>query len=155
MPRLTEDVKRLIVTELACYRTPSEIVAAVKETFGVEVTRQQVHAYNPKGVRGYQVAPKWRELFKTARERFLEDVSAVPIAHKAYRLRQINDMAMRAKERGNMPLAAQLIEQAAKECGDYFTNRHKLEHTGKNGSSVLQVFFDSDAAKGGHDTVRY
>jgi hypothetical protein len=33
-----------------------------------------------------------------------------------------------------MALAATLIEQAAKECGDAYTNRQKVEHTSPDGS---------------------
>ena len=43
-------------------------------------------------------------------------------------------MATAAEDRGNMPLAAQLLEQAAKEMGNAFTNRHEL--TGKDGKDL-------------------
>ncbi len=41
-------------------------------------------------------------------------------------------MIMTAMERGNMPLAAQLLEQAAKESGGAYTNKHQHELTGKD-----------------------
>jgi hypothetical protein len=35
---------------------------------------------------------------------------------------------------GNLSLALQAAEQAAKEMGDAFTNRQKLDHTSSDGS---------------------
>lgn len=37
-------------------------------------------------------------------------------------------MAVEAFESKNRPLAAKLLEQAAKEVGEVFTNRHKVNH---------------------------
>jgi hypothetical protein len=37
---------------------------------------------------------------------------------------------------GNIPVAAQLLEQAAKEVGDVFTNRRATEVIGKDGGPV-------------------
>jgi hypothetical protein len=34
----------------------------------------------------------------------------------------------------NMALAASLMEQAAKECGDAYSNKQKVEHTSPDGS---------------------
>ncbi len=43
-------------------------------------------------------------------------------------------MAVKAEDQGNMVLAAQLLEQAAKEMGNAFTNRREL--TGKDGKDL-------------------
>ena len=45
-------------------------------------------------------------------------------------------MITKAIEMNNMPLAAQLLEQAAKESGGAYTNKHQLEHTGKDGKDL-------------------
>lgn len=134
MARLKEDVKRFIVMELACYQTPQEVADAVKEAFGVEVTRQQVYGYNPLGAAGGQVAQKWKDLHKSTRERFLNDTSDIAIAQQSYRLRQLNDMARQAKRMKNYKLAAELMEQAAKERGDAFTNKRQI--SGEGGGPV-------------------
>ena len=47
MPTLTDEIKTFIVIGLARYDTPSEVAQAVGVNFGVEITRQQVHAYDP------------------------------------------------------------------------------------------------------------
>lgn len=131
MARLTEDVKRTIVMELACYRTPSEVAEVVREKHGIEITRQQAFEYDPNGSRGHEVAKKWKDLYAATRKAFLKDTSQIPIAQRAYRLRELNDMAQRTKANGNYVLAAQLMEQAAKESGDVYTNRQKVDVSGK------------------------
>ena len=130
MAVMNDEQKSFIVKELAMYASPSEISAAVKEQFGIDVPRNQVALYDPLGYSGSKVAKKWQDLFKATRKAFLKDVSAIPIAQRSYRLKQLSDMATRAKSKGNLPLAAQLMEQAAKECGDTYTNKLNLKHSG-------------------------
>lgn len=120
MARLSDEIKEFIVRELAVFCPPSQIAADVRKTYGVEVTRQQVHAYHPHGNKGRDLARRWRELFEETRRAFLEEVSSIPIAHQAYRLRELERAHAAARDVGNLPLAAKLLEQAAKECGGYF-----------------------------------
>jgi hypothetical protein len=40
---------------------------------------------------------------------------------------------------GNVAMVAQLMEQAAKEQGEAYTNRQKLEHSGKDGGPLTVV----------------
>lgn len=130
MAKLTEDMKRTIVMELACYRTPSEVAQIVREQYGIEVSRQQVHEYDPHGSKSGDLAKKWKDLHAETRKQFLKDTSSIPVAQRAYRLRELNDMAQRAKARGNLVLAASLLEQAAKESGDVYTNKQQVKHSG-------------------------
>lgn len=126
MAKLTEDQKAFIVRELAMFRTPSEAAERVKEEFGVNVDRRQVHEYNPLASHKAPVAEKWRDLFHATREQFLRDQATIPIAHRSYRLRQLNDMERKAMQMGNLSLAAALLKQAAMEVGEMFTNRREF-----------------------------
>ena len=136
MATLSDDVKRRIVQELACFDIPSQVARTVKADFGITVSLQQVEAYQPGKSAAAKLSKKWRILFDETRKAFLEDTSQVGISHRAVRLRTLNRMAAKAEERGNMSLAAQLLEQAAKEVGDAYTNRHKHELTGKDGGPI-------------------
>jgi hypothetical protein len=107
----------------------------VKEEFGIEVTRQQVSAYDPNRRIAKDLSAKWRAVFDETRKKFLDDVSTIPIANQAFRLRALNRMYDRVQGQGNMALAAQLIEQAAKESGGAFTNRREM--TGKDGAPLI------------------
>ena len=134
MAELKDQHRRYIVQRLACYDTPSEVAQAVAEDFGVEIDRRQVAKYDPTGVAGRNLAKKWRQLFEETRERFEAETDQVPIAQRAFRLRELHKAYQEAKRRKNYPLAAQLLEQAAKERGEMFTNRREL--TGAGGGPV-------------------
>jgi hypothetical protein len=71
-------------------------------------------------------------VYRSAREKAKQDLDSIPSYHKAVRLQRLDAMIMTAMERGNMPLAAQLLEQAAKESGGAYTNKHQHELTGKD-----------------------
>lgn len=137
MAKLTEPMKLAIVQALACYDTPSEVAESVKEQFGVVITRQQVAGYDPTKGSCKGMARKLRDVFEQTRKAFLADVSTIPIAQQAVRLRALQREFERAKSRGNSAMVAQLLEQAAKECGGVLTNRREL--TGKGGGPIQQA----------------
>lgn len=134
MAALSTEVKAFIVQSLACYDTPAKVIELVKENFRVTVTRQQVSAYDPANAMAKSLSQKWVELFNTTRTRFQTEITDIPIANKAYRLRTLDRMMNKAENMRNMALAASLMEQAAKEVGDAYTNRQKVEHSSPDGS---------------------
>lgn len=126
-PSLPDEVKRFIINALAAFDTPSQVSAAVRDEFGLEVARQVVEAHDPTKFAGRNLAPKWREMFEAARKAFIEDATLVPIAHRGVRLRALQRMAQKAESKGNMAMATKIIEQAAKEVGNAFTNKVDLQ----------------------------
>lgn len=136
MATLTDGAKRFIVQALACYDTPQQVADAVKEELGVDVHRAQVAQYDPTKQSGSKLAKKWRVMFDDTRKRFREETSEIPIAQRAFRLLAMNRMLERAERSKNIPLAAQLLEQAAKEVGDTFVNRQRTD--GKEGGEQAQ-----------------
>lgn len=123
MAALKNDVKAFIVQALACFDTPSQVAQAVKEEFGIEVSRQQCESHDPTKRAGSTLAKKWVTLFHDTRKRFREETAEIPIANRAYRLRALGRMAEKAETMRNMGLALQILEQAAKEVGDVYVNR--------------------------------
>lgn len=138
MAALKEEHKLLIVQALACFDTPTQVVEAVKEEFGIEITRQQVARYDPTKAAGVDVSKKLRAVFEETRRTFLEDTSSIPIAQQSFRLRALQRLYEKALKSGNVALAAQYLEQAAKESGGLFTNRQRHEHAGPNGGPIEQ-----------------
>jgi len=124
---LSDEVKTFIVQQLACFETPSEVAKAVKDEFGIEVSRQAVEAYDPAKRAGRSLSEEFRSLFAATRETFLTDTAAIGVSHKVVRLRTLARLADRAEKQGNMVLVASLLEQVAKECGDAFTNRQRID----------------------------
>ncbi len=147
MAALKPDVKAFIIQSLACFDTPTLVVESVQKEFGIKITRQQVESHDPTKVSGKSLAKKWVDLFNTTRERFKTEISDIPIANKAYRLRVLDRMATRTETMKNYALAAQIVEQAAKECGDAYTNRQKVEHTGKDGGPIESATLTKDEYK--------
>lgn len=134
--KLSDEVKGFIVQCLACFDPPSAVVKAVKSEFEVDISPQQAETYDPTKRAGRALSPKWRAIFEATRAEFISDTSRIGISHRAVRLRALQRMAEKAEGMGNMALAAQLHEQAAKEVGESYTNRSRLEHSGPNGSPM-------------------
>ena len=148
MAALSPEVKAFIVQALACFDTPTQIASQVKQEFGLDISIQQVSSYDPTKAIAKNLGQKWIALFNATRTRFQTELSDIPIANKAYRLRALNRMMTSAEKMRNMALAASLMEQAAKECGDAYTNKQKVEHSGglavSSVASVMDEIGDED-----------
>jgi hypothetical protein len=120
MAILTDDIKEFIVKGLARFDTPSYVAEAVRVTFGIEVSRQQVHEYDPACSR--PPAERWRALHAATREKFLRDLAEIGVSHKAVRLRMLDRLAHRC-ERNAVALSIACLERAAKECGGIYEKR--------------------------------
>lgn len=134
--KLTDEIRTYIVQCLACFDTPSAVAAQVKAEFKFEISRQAVQNYDPYKKQGTNGAEKWKPLFDATRAAFLEDTAQIGISHRAVRLRTLERLAQKAEDKGNMVLVASLLEQAAKEVGEAYTNKRMLEHTGPNGGPI-------------------
>ena len=123
MPTPTDEIKTFIVKGLACYDTPSQVAEAVKATFGLEVSRQQVYVYDP----GCSQPPalRWRELYAATRQALLREQGEIGIAHRAVRLLRLDRLASRS-ERNNVRTSLKCLEMAAKECGGIYENRKPI-----------------------------
>ncbi|MDX0615144.1 DUF2280 domain-containing protein [Sinorhizobium medicae] len=148
---LKDEVKTFIVQSLACFDTPSVVVDAVRKEYGATITRQSVEGYDPTKKAGTNLAEKWRLLFEETRKTFLEDTASIAISHRAVRLRALQRMAEKAETQGNMVLAASLMEQAAKEVGDSYTNRREVTNKfeGMTDESIGARLFDLLGKVGG------
>lgn len=143
MGTLNDTVKGFIVKRLAAFESPSEVAAAVKEEFdGLEVSRQRVQFYDPTV--GKPPAAKWCKLFREAREAFINDIDGIPLAHRSYRLRELQKLLKSATVQRNPVLMKELIVEAEKIQGDLYTNRRKVDLDAKDG---LAKFLGVDPAE--------
>ncbi|MDO9345049.1 DUF2280 domain-containing protein [Pseudomonas sp. S5D5] len=134
MAVLQNEVKAFIVQALACFDTPSQVVESVQKEYGVTITRQQVETHDPTKTSGKCLAKRWVTLFEDTRKRFRDDTADIPIANRAFRLRALGRMAERAESVKNLALAAQLLEQAAKETGGTYTNKQQVDLSSTDGT---------------------
>lgn len=139
MAALPPDVKLFAVQAFACYETPLEVRKQIKERWGLEVSTNQLQAYNPATVTGQRLSQKLKDVFTDTRQRFLKDTADIPIAQQSYRLRMMQRLFDRVaqSERPNVAMAQALLEQAAKETGGVFTNKQQHEHAGKDGGPMI------------------
>jgi hypothetical protein len=121
MQTLTDEIRTFIVHRLACFDTPTQVVEDVKTHFGIEISRQNVYAYDPKA--SQRVGPRWKELHAATRQAYLREVAEVGIAQKVVRLAMLDRMAHRAMADNYFIKTAAFLEQAAKECGGLYESR--------------------------------
>lgn len=121
MAELTEQHKEAIVLLLARNKGPAEVAVTMRDEFGLELIVQQIVKYDPTRA-AYEAGDKWLPIFEEARRAYLEDVAKVAIGNQAFRLNELLDLYQAAKKQKNYKLAAELLEQAAKETGGSFTN---------------------------------
>lgn len=133
---LTHIQKRFLVQQLACFETPTSAAKAFKEEFGFELQRSRVSYYDPTTKFGAGLAEDLRHLFDSTREKFKADLESIPIANRAVRLKHLQRQLDHFSGLNAAPIVLSLVEAAAKEVGGAFTNKHKHEHTGKDGKDL-------------------
>ncbi|MFP0547903.1 DUF2280 domain-containing protein [Acinetobacter baumannii] len=131
MAALKEPVKIFIVQSLACFETPQQVADAVQQRFGIEIDRRQCEGYDPTKFTGRNLSKKLKELFEQTRKDFRENVEDIPIANKAFRLRELQKMY---EDSGRNKRAKQnLLKQAFQETDGRVTRQ---EITGANGDPI-------------------
>ena len=131
MAALKEPVKIFIVQSLACFETPQQVADAVQQRFGIEIDRRQCEGYDPTKFTGRNLSKKLKELFEQTRKDFRENVEDIPIANKAFRLRELQKMY---EDSGRNKRAKQnLLKQAFQETDGRVTRQ---EITGANGEPI-------------------
>ena len=126
MADLTEHQKLEIVEALAGFQSPSAIIAHFRSAYGLDLTHKQVGRYDPTRPY-YEGGGRWREIFEAHRKACLEDVSAIPVAHKAYRLNMLQEGVDAARAAKNWVLMARLLKQAAEEVGRVYTSQGAVQ----------------------------
>jgi hypothetical protein len=118
--------KEQIVVLLGQNKRPFEVVAIMREERGVETSVDQVLTYDPRSSRFKADREKWTPIFEAAVEAYANDIKAVVVAKQTWRLNELHDLYKKAKAAKNIKLAAELLEQIARETGGNFTNAREL-----------------------------
>ena len=135
MARITKKVKLFIVKVLAEFETPTSAAQQVKEVFNIDVSPQQCERYDPTKRMGFDLSQELRDKFFEYRRKANEELEAIPIANKRYRLQLLQNLVEAYPN--NPVLTPKWAEQAAKEMGGQFTNRQEI--TGKDGKPIETV----------------
>jgi len=73
---LPYEVKYFVVTQVARRRTPTEVARAVRDQFGLELTKQRVEKYDPTKRSGRELSKKWVSHFYTTRVRYDDELAS-------------------------------------------------------------------------------
>lgn len=147
---LNEEQKEWIVTQWAMMIPASQILKGFEERFGAAITANQARDYNPTTARTRgKSMRKWKVLHDHIRHKFLTEIADIPIANASVRLHRLEQLCVGAMAKGNAPLAAEIIEQAAKEVGGLFTNKREIEgHVENNHKHNHSHDFGAEEARG-------
>lgn len=131
LAELSEGDKERIVVLLAQFKRPAEVAAIMREEHGLDLGTpkeavDQVMRYDPTRATFRADREKWGPIFEAAREAYTTDLKQVVVANQSWRLNELHDLYTRAKGLKNFKLAAELLEQIAKECGGALTNSREL-----------------------------
>jgi hypothetical protein len=156
MGKLTNEIRGKIVAGWARYDTAVEIRREIRETYQVDVDMQQIYVLNPEGA-NWKGARRWEAVFAAERKVFLESASRIGIAQKVVRLQRLDKLCRMAIDKRNVKLAAELMEQAAKEMGEVFTNRREVRQdvravTATMSTEELRLSILTDLERLGADT---
>lgn len=131
-PILSEEAKDFAILCFARFMSPTQVCEAIKDRFGIGVERNHIQTYDPTSVKGRTCLGKKRKaMFELTRERFLKELEDIPIANRAVRLHQLQIAFDGALEKRNVGMAMKLLEQAAKEAGNFHSNEKHVHHSGK------------------------
>lgn len=131
MAELTNEMQIHMVRCLAVFMAPTDLVKEMKEVYGVDVSLPQVSYYNPLIRAGAELRQELKDEFEATRKQYRESADNIPIANKVWRLQELQ--RIRDNNLKNPVMVMNALEQAAKECGDSYTNKTKTEHSGPNG----------------------
>ena len=113
--QLTNEHKEFIVRQLAAFYTPRDICQQVAAKYaGVKVNENDVLATDP---RVSVVSPELFMLFRSERERVLDDPDSAPFAEQKARLIALSRQADRYESNNQPAEARQVYRQIAEELG--------------------------------------
>ncbi len=136
MAKLKKAEQLFIVRSLAQYMTPTEVVKAIKETFNITVSPQQVEAYDPTKVAGRDLRKEYKEVFESTREEYLKQpIHNISGANDIVQLKILSDLLFAKKN--NVTMTIKLVDQMQKIMKGFYEKR--LEITGAGGGPVQTV----------------
>ncbi|EPF72564.1 hypothetical protein GCM10025882_31900 [Acinetobacter gyllenbergii] len=113
MAKLKKAEQLYIVRSLAQFMTPTEVVKDIKEKFNIDVSPQQVEAYDPNKVAGRDLRKEFRDVFEATRKEYLEQpLSKISGANDIVQLKILNDLLWSKKN--NVKFTLQIVEQMQK-----------------------------------------
>ncbi|WP_151823237.1 DUF2280 domain-containing protein, partial [Acinetobacter oleivorans] len=133
MAKLKKAEQLFIVRSLAQFMTPTEVVKAVKETFNIDVSAQQVEAYDPNKVAGRDLRKEFKEVFEVTRKEYLKQpIHNISGANDIVQLKILSDLLFVKKN--NVTMTIKIVDQMQKIMKGFYEKR--VEITGAGGGAI-------------------
>ncbi|HCA5065523.1 DUF2280 domain-containing protein [Acinetobacter baumannii] len=133
MAKLKKAEQLFIVRSLAQFMTPTEVVKAIKETFNITVSPQQVEAYDPTKVAGRDLRKEYKEVFESTREEYLKQpIHNISGANDIVQLKILSDLLFAKKN--NVTMTIKIVDQMQKIMKGFYEKR--LEIAGAGGGPL-------------------
>lgn len=133
MAKLKKVEQLYIVRSLAQFMTPTEVVKDIKEKFNIDVSPQQVEAYDPTKAAGRDLRQEFKDEFTNAREEYLKQpIHNISGANDIVQLKILSDLLWAKKN--NVPMTIKIVDQMQKIMKGFYEK--KLEITGANGGPI-------------------
>ncbi|KQF88279.1 hypothetical protein APC22_10575 [Acinetobacter pittii] len=133
MAKLKKAEQLFIVRSLAQFMTPTEVVKAIKETFNITVSPQQVEAYDPTKVAGRDLRKEYKEVFESTREEYLKQpIHNISGANDIVQLKILSDLLFAKKN--NVTMTIKIVDQMQKIMKGFYEKR--VEITGAGGGAI-------------------
>ncbi|MCE6001872.1 DUF2280 domain-containing protein [Acinetobacter pittii] len=129
MAKLKKAEQLFIVRSLAQFMTPTEVVKAIKETFNITVSPQQVEAYDPTKVAGRDLRKEYKEVFESTREEYLKQpIHNISGANDIVQLKILSDLLFAKKN--NVTMTIKIVDQMQKIMKGFYEKRFEITGAG-------------------------
>ncbi len=133
MAKLKKAEQLFIVRSLAQFMTPTEVVKAIKERFNIDVSPQQVEAYDPTKVAGRDLRQEYKDVFETTRDEYLKQpIHNISGANDIIQLKILSDLLFAKKN--NVTMTIKIVDQMQKIMKGFYEKR--VEITGAGGGAI-------------------
>jgi hypothetical protein len=133
MAKLKKAEQLYIVRSLAQFMTPTEVVKDIKEKFNIDVSPQQVEAYDPTKVAGRDLRQEYKDAFEVTRGEYLKQpIHNISGANDIVQLKILSDLLWNKKS--NVTMTIKIVDQMQKIMKGFYEKR--VEITGAGGGAI-------------------
>ncbi|MGY3822806.1 DUF2280 domain-containing protein [Acinetobacter haemolyticus] len=133
MAKLKKAEQLFIVRSIAQFMTPTEVVKAIKERFNIDVSPQQVEAYDPTKVAGRDLRQEYKDVFEATRDEYLKQpIHNISGANDIVQLKILSDLLFAKKN--NVTMTIKIVDQMQKIMKGFYEKR--VEITGAGGGAI-------------------
>ncbi|ENV94172.1 hypothetical protein F937_03576 [Acinetobacter calcoaceticus ANC 3680] len=141
MAKLKKAEQLFVVRSLAQFMTPTEVVKAIKEKYNVDVSPQQVEAYDPTKVAGRDLRKEFKDVFEATREEYLKQpIHNISGANDIVQLKILSDLLWAKKN--NVTMTIKIVDQIQKITKGFYDKKGDQANKGKgseDGESKAKV----------------